>query len=237
MSAKMEHSIRVVARGHGFVLRRSPAMVFLCLAVLASMLTGCGPLRIISALLPGPTSPTQAAWQATSGGSIAGSFKIWGTRLWPGGAVVLYTRRQPGTVSASPIQWFGDVMVRQDGSHWRPANSSEGGTTATPVGLVDYGSGSGNSDTTGPYSMVYGRVLTAGKRAGVATVDAVFANGQKLHDQASNGIFVLITPHATTVCRFQVRDTHGHVLQRYDLADSIVPGKGPVGPSGCRQSR
>ncbi|MBD1897261.1 hypothetical protein [Coleofasciculus sp. FACHB-129] len=155
-------------------------------------------------LCPSPTTQAQ-------------DFRVLGTRQWSQGVVVLYSAICPSSdrQQASPQILGHSVLVRKESGWEQIGNDSAefflDRPPLPPEQLVWYGSGNYSNDKTGEtYALTYGKVLSPE----VAAVEITFDNGKILRDEATNGVFVLISPGANHSCQMRVLGKDGKILRR-----------------------
>ena len=79
-----------------------------------------------------------------------------------------------------------------------------------PEELVWYGGSNYSNDKGETYALTYGKVLSPE----VAAVEITFDNGKILRDEATNGVFVLISPAANHSCQMRVLGKNDKILRR-----------------------
>ena len=166
-------------------------LLFLSSWLIASwFLVGCG------------LTPEAAAVEVVTGPHYGGGEKsdvqILGRRDWPNKTiVVMYTRPNPpeGANPAGPDHLFGYQFITEGMFGWRSRGGFAGKREAIPAeDLVEYRIGRiGHIDSDALF--VVGRVLSPQ----VGAVEFTFGEGQKVRDEADDGVFALLIPDSTVV--------------------------------------
>lgn len=194
------------------------------LALLALMITGCGPSPSRRAVVSPTiernpaliaTTPQEAARQAISllpEPGVADSFRIRGTRYWRGGVVVLYDAFRAADEHAPAMPLQGYIIVERAPGGWTPAIGGGGRSSNSTEDLVDFGTGGGTT-AKGAYNILYGQVLSSD----VLVVEATFDDGQTRRDEADDQIFAFVTPERVIVCELRVLGANEQMLRNIDL--------------------
>lgn len=150
-----------------------------------------------------PTTPAQ-------------DFRVLGTRQWSQGVVVLYSAICPSSDrKQAPPQIFGYSVLVSKGSGWEQIGNDSAEffldrPQLPPEELVWYGSSNYSNNKGETYALTYGKVLSPE----VAAVEITFDNGKILRDEATNGVFVLISPGANHSCQMRVLGKNDKILRR-----------------------
>lgn len=191
-------------------------------------ITGCG-------LETGATSPQEAVRQDMALHPRFGNvhLQFLGIRNTPDGAIVLYSflTHLPGQIA--PTRLFGYQHVQHVGFKWvaRSGAANDISTSPSPGTRVCYTTDVG-SDTSGYYSVIYGRVLAPD----VDAIEVTFSNRRIGRDQITNNVFAIFLSEATTAQNLRLYGKDGRELVELNLP-LIVPGTSTQAPgpavSGC----
>ncbi|MBD1841036.1 hypothetical protein [Coleofasciculus sp. FACHB-501] len=146
----------------------------------------------------------------------AQDFRVLGTRQWSQGVVVLYSAICPSSDrKQAPPQILGYSVLVRKGSGWEQIGNDSAEffldrPQLPPEELVWYGSSNYSNNKGETYALTYGKVLSPK----VAAVEITFDNGKILRDEATNGVFVLISPGANHSCQMRVLGKDDKILRR-----------------------
>jgi hypothetical protein len=156
----------------------------------------------------------------------AKEFKVLAVRKWAKGVVALYRGKCPSLekrFAQDPKPEDEDFLsyrvTYREGMEWRLSSSGnhqiqKKSSQAKEKSLIEYGVGRKISqESRGNYAVFFGKVLDPE----VATVEVTFNNGKTLRDTSTDGLFLLVSPGATTACDVRVLGVDKQILQRDEL--------------------
>jgi hypothetical protein len=168
----------------------------------------------------------------------ARSLRILGRREWEKGVLLFISYRDVGLGG----EMFGYSLLERvpEGEGWTTAGGQLHGSSETrPASeFVDWGMGAGGGMKTAlgvPVEMrqdpvvVYGRALTPDVQA----VAVTFTNGQRLRDEAPDGMFAIVLEPTALACEVLVLGKADQVLWRIDLTEERRGSPGIARPKDC----
>jgi hypothetical protein len=196
------------------------------IALCSLLLAGCGVPFV------GNLTPEQAAAQMhRSPDGKPQPVTTLGQRALPSGnRVVIYRSKEATPPDGKVMDWLGYAEVERSGLGWQPRSGGAQTVDAAPVGtFVQYGTGSNGGEPNSPV-FVYGERLVPE----VLAVEATFDNGQTVRDGTADGIFVLATTNAHTLCEIRVLGENDTILRTIsDQQPVAFAANGPL-PSRCQ---
>lgn len=173
-----------------------------------------------SPLGPGllPVTPEAAARANSPCGALnpLQDFRVLDTRLTPHGKLVTFTVECFPVGPGGPIPYLGYSYMQEeeDGVFWSDLGGSGHGGEWVLEDLVSINMGYAVGET-----IVFGYSLSPQ----VVAMEAVFNNGDMIHDETGNGVFTLQAPGALRACEIRVLGADGKALKTIDLSNR--PGR------------
>jgi hypothetical protein len=167
-------------------------------------------------------------------GVAAKNFQVLSVRKWDKGVVALYrgacpfkgkrfasgAKQDEAVLSYRVIERAGmEWQTIGTGNHWSRIPDSS--LKLIDSKLIDYGVGKLSKDTqhsstlyhNHPYAVFFGQVLSPM----VSAVEVTFNNGKILRDSSTDGLFLLVSPGATSVCDVRILGTDNQILHRDEI--------------------
>lgn len=167
-------------------------------------------------------------------GVAAKNFQVLSVRKWDKGVVALYrgTCAFKGKRFASEAKQNEAVLsyrvVERTGMEWQTIGTGnhrsrmpDSSPKLIDSKLIDYGVGKPPKNTQPSstlsqnyqYTVFFGQVLSPM----VSAVEVTFDNGKILRDSSPDGLFLLVSPGATSVCDVRILGTDNQILQRDEM--------------------